>query len=34
MRSEAGSRYTFMVASHDGLSANAGVSGVDVVMKE
>jgi hypothetical protein len=34
MRNEAGSRYTFMVASHDGLSANAGVSGVGIVIKE
>ena len=34
MRSEAGSRYTFRVSSHEGLSANEGVSGVGVVIKE
>ena len=34
MRNEAGSRYTFMVSSKVGLSANAGVSGVGVVIKE
>jgi hypothetical protein len=34
MRNEAGSKYTVMVSSHAGLSANGGVSGVGVVIKE